>query len=108
MAKPVTFRDLASVDLDSAADYYVAEAGNHVAVRFVNAVEAAARRVGQNPGIGTLRFAYDLSIPDLRAVTVGRFPYVMFYVEHPDAIEVWRLLHTRRDLPATLQDDSTS
>lgn len=108
MAKPVRFRDLASADLEAAADYYVAEASHDVAARFVDAVEAAARRVGKSPGIGTLRFAYELSIPELRAMTVGRFPYVMFYVEHPDAVEVWRLLHTSRDLPASLQDDPTS
>jgi len=64
--------------------------------------------VGKNPGIGILRFAYELSIPDLCSVTVGRFPYLMFYVERQDPVEVWRLLHTSRDIAVTLQDDSTS
>lgn len=106
-AKPVQFRDLATHDLDSAADYYVAHAGANVALRFVNAVEAATRRVGKHPGLGSLRFAYELAIPDLRATTIGKFPYVMFYVECNDVIEVWRVLHAGQDIPTTLQDDSS-
>jgi toxin ParE1/3/4 len=103
-AKPVQFRDLANADLDSAADYYVATADVDVALHFVDAVEAASRRVSKNPGLGSPRFAYELSIPGLRATTVGKFPYVLFYVEREDVVDVWRLLHTSRDIPATLQD----
>ncbi len=104
-AKRVKFRDLASEDLDSAAHFYVANAGHDVAERFIDAVEATARRVGKNPGLGALRFAYELSIPDLRAMNVGKFPYLMFYVERPELVEVWRLLHGSRDIPASLQQD---
>ena len=103
-AKPVQFRDLANVDLDLAADYYVANADVAVALRFVDAVEAASRRVGKNPALGSPRFAYELSIPSLRAMPVDRFPYVLFYIEREDVVDVWRMLHTGRDTPATLQD----
>lgn len=101
-SKPVAFRNLASADLESAAAHYVADADPDVAMCFVDAVEAADRWVGRNPGLGSPRYAYELTIPDLRAVTVGRFPYVMFYVERPEDVDVWRLLHTSRDIPATL------
>jgi hypothetical protein len=30
----------------------------------------------------------------------------MFYVEHRDVVDVWRLLHSSQDIPTTLQDDS--
>jgi toxin ParE1/3/4 len=108
VAKPVTFGNLARVDLDSAAAYYVANAGVDVAERFIDAVEVATRRIGKNPGLGALRFAYELSIPGLRSTSVAKFPYLMFYSERDEVVEVWRVLHTRRDIPATLQDEPTS
>ena len=103
-AKPVQFRELATFDLESASGYYVAEADVPTAIRFVDAVEAAARRVGRNPRLGSLRFAYELAVPDLRVVAVGRFPYLLFYLERETSVDVWRLLHTSRDIPASLQD----
>ena len=39
-ATPVQFRELATLDLESASGYYVAEADVATAIRFVDAVEA--------------------------------------------------------------------
>lgn len=103
-AKPVQFRDLATLDLESASSYYLAEADVVIAIRFVDAVEATAQRIGRNPRIGSLRFAYELSLPDLRVMSVGKFPYLLFYVERESSVEVWRLLHTSRDIPEGLQE----
>lgn len=103
-ATPVRFRDLATADLESAVDYYLGEAGNDIALRFVDAVERAAQRAGNSPQLGSLRFAYELGLPGLRVLPVDRHPYLMFYVERDELVDVWRLLHTSRDIPATLQD----
>lgn len=103
-AKPVQFRELATFDLESASDYYAAEADVATAIRFVDAVEGAARRIGRNPRLGSLRFAYELGVPDLRVMAAGRFPYLVFYLERETSVDVWRLLHTSRDIPASLQD----
>ena len=103
-AKPVQFRELATLDLESASSYYLAEADVAITIRFVDAVEATAQRIGRNPRIGSLRFAYELSLPDLRVMSVGKFPYLLFYVERESSGEVWRLLHTSRDIPAGLQE----
>jgi len=102
--RPVQFRDLASADLESAVDYYLREAGRDIARRFVDAVERTAQRASKNPQLGTLRFAYELGVPGLRALPIARHPYLMFYVERDSLVDVWRLLHTSRDIPATLQD----
>ncbi len=102
--KPVQFRELATFDLESASSYYAAEADVATAIRFVDAVEATARRIGRNPRLGSLRFAYELAVPDLRVVAVGRFPYLLFYLERETSVDVWRVLHTSRDIPASLQD----
>jgi toxin ParE1/3/4 len=103
-AKPVQFRDLATFDLELANGYYVAEADVATAIRFIDAVEATAKRIGRNPRLGSLRFAYELSVPDLRVVAVGRFPYLLFYLERETSVDVWRLLHTSRDIPASLRE----
>lgn len=103
-ARLVQFRDLATADLKSALDYYLREAGNDIALRFVDAVERTAQRASKNPHLGTLRFAYELGLPGLRALPIDRHPYLMFYVERDELVDVWRLLHTSRDIPATLQD----
>ena len=106
-AKPVQFRDLATFDLESASNCYVAEADVATAIRFVDAVEAAAQRIGRNPRLGSPRFAYELSVPDLRVMSVGKFPYLLFYVEHENSVDAWRLLHASRDIPASLQEPDT-
>ena len=102
--KPVQFRDLATFDLESASGYHLAEADVETAIRFVDAVEATARRIGRNPRVGSLRFAYELSVPDLRVMAVGRFPYLLFYLERETSVDVWRLLHASRDIPASLRE----
>lgn len=104
MAKPVRFSDVATVDLESASSYYVAEADVATAIRFVDAVEATAQRISRNPRLGSLRFAYELSVPDLRIVSVGKFQYLLFYLERETSVDVWRLLHASRDIPASLRE----
>jgi toxin ParE1/3/4 len=103
--KPVRLRRLAADDIEAAVDHYLSDAGPDVASRFIDAVESAMTHVGRHPHNGSLRFSYDLDIPELRAWPVGRFPYLVFYVESDDQIDVWRLLHTRRDLTAALADN---
>jgi len=107
LAKPVRLRELAAIDLDDASEYYREHAGVSTALEFIDAVERAIRRIGRNPNVGSLRFAYELGIPDLRAWPVPKFAYIVFYVDADDVIDLWRILHSRRDLPAALRDPST-
>ena len=104
MAKPVRLRTLAADDIDDATDHYLNEAGDAVAGASVDAVERALKRIGRHPHSGSLRFAFELEIPELRCVPLLRFPYVIFYLEATDLIDVWRVLHTRRDIPTLLAD----
>jgi toxin ParE1/3/4 len=104
--KPVRLRRLAAEDIDAAVNHYFSEAGHDVASRFIDDVEGAITRVGRHPHSGSLRFSYDLDIPELRTWPVGRFTYVFFYVESASEIDVWRILHTRRDLPAALGENA--
>lgn len=102
MDKPVQLRAAAANDIELAVDHYLDEAGVDVAGRFVDAIERGFGRLARQPHIGSLRFAYELGIPDLRAWPVHRFPYVIFYIEQEEGLDVWRVLHERRDIPPTL------
>jgi toxin ParE1/3/4 len=106
VAKPVRLRRCAADDIDAAVDYYLTEAGHDVARRFIDVVELTLHRIGRHPHSGSLRFAYELDIPELRVWSLTRFPYLLFYVERESEIHVWRLLHTRRDIPAILAADN--
>lgn len=104
MAKPVHLRQLAAEDIDAALDHYLTEASPDVARRFIAAAERAMNSIGRHPRRRSLRFAFELGIPDLRCWPLIRFPYVVFYIERDIQIDVWRVLHTRRDVPTALAD----
>lgn len=108
MAKRVRLRQLAATDLHHASESHRRDAGEQTALRFIDDVERGMTRIGRNPQMGSLQFAYELGIPDLRAWRLQRFPHIVFYVIADQEIDVWRILHDRRDLQAELAPDDTS
>jgi toxin ParE1/3/4 len=68
------------------------------------AAEDAYAFLSRHPGAGASRYAYELDIPGLRSWPLRRFPYLIFYMEQADHIDVWRVLHGRRDIPALMQE----
>jgi toxin ParE1/3/4 len=103
-ARPVVLRKLAQQDIDEAITHYQAEGGDPLALRFIDAVQNAFRRIGSHPGIGSLRYSYELGLEGLRAWPLRWFPLVVFYREQADHIDVWRVLHAQRDIPAWMQE----
>jgi toxin ParE1/3/4 len=83
---------------------YQENAGPRVALSLVEELERAFARIASYPAAGSPRFAYELGIPDLRHVRVKGFPYLIFYIELAAHIDVWRVLHAKRDIPAWLED----
>jgi toxin ParE1/3/4 len=102
--KPVVPRTLANRDVEDAIGYYLKEDARQAALAFVDALEDAYAILGQHPAIGASRYAAELDIPELRSWALPRFPYVIFYTEQADRIDVWRVLHGHRDIPALLED----
>jgi toxin ParE1/3/4 len=45
-----------------------------------------------------------LNLPGLRFWPLQHYPQLIFYVEQPSYIDVWRVLHGQRDIPAWLQE----
>jgi toxin ParE1/3/4 len=102
--KPIVLRAIARRDVDGAIDFYLAEASEAVALRFIDALESALRSIGRSPAAGSPRYAQELELPGLRSRLLARFPYVVFYVERDRDVDVWRVLHAKRDIPAWLQE----
>ena len=102
MVKPVELRLRAAEDVDVAIGHYQREGGASLAVRFIDAFERAVGHLAQHPSSGSLRLSYELHIPDLRVWPLATFPNLVFYVDHAEHVDVWRVLHAHLDLPTWL------
>jgi len=98
--KPVVPRALANRDVNEAVEYYLGEGSEQVALGFIDALEQAYTRIRRHPASGTPRYAHALNLPGLRCWPLKHYPQLVFYVERSDHVDVWRVLHGRRDIPA--------
>ena len=105
-SKPVIPRTQANQDVEAAIDHYLSENAAQAALGFVDALEVAYSHIARHPATGSPRYAQALNIPGLRSWPLTRYPYLVFYMEHEDRIDVWRVLHGMRDIPAWLVDDA--
>lgn len=97
-------RTAAERDVSEAVVYYRDNAGPAVALEFVDALERAITFLCENQFGGSMRFAFELEIPDLRSWRIDRFPHLIFYVPDDRGIDIWRVLHSSRDIPAFLTE----
>ena len=106
--RPVVLRERAQRDVEDAVEHYRAEASAAVALDFVDALEAAFRLVGEHPAAGSLRYARATRANSTSPACVRDwwpgFPYVVCYVERDADVDVWRVLHTARDISAWLRE----
>ena len=75
-----------------------------MALGFVNALESAYKFLAGNASAGSPRWGYELGLPGLRSWPVKGFPWLVFYAENEEWIDVWRVLHAKRDIPAWLAE----
>ena len=99
-AKPVVPREQARQDVEDTIAHHLAEGAQAAALAFIDALEKAYSHIGRHPATGSPRYAQELNLPNLRHWPLTRHPYLVFYVEHTNHIDVWRVLHSRRDIPA--------
>ena len=101
--KPIQIHPRARAEVVSAALFYHGESGEALANDLVAEVERAYGLISETPGIGSLRYADVLPGLRVRMWPLRRFPYLIFYVDQPDHIDIIRVMHARRDLPAVLR-----
>jgi toxin ParE1/3/4 len=102
--KGVVPRELANRDVEEAIDHYLVEATAKVALGFVDELEKAYAHIARHPASGSPRYAHQLGLADLRSWPLGRYPYLVFYIECDEHIDVWRVLHQQRDIPAWMNE----
>lgn len=102
--KPIVSRTLVTDDVNDAIEHYLNEGGAPAALGFINALEQAYGHIGRFPATGSPRYAHELNLHGLRFWPLKRYPYVVFYVELRDHIDVWRVLHGQRDIPSWMRD----
>lgn len=102
-AKRIVPRQQAHRDVDAAVDYYLSEAGENAALAFIEALEQAYRHIARHPASASPRYAVELDLPGLRCWPLKRYPYLIFFVERDDHIDVWRILHGERDIPGGMR-----
>ena len=102
--KVVVPRELANRDVEEAIDRYLAEASAKVALGFVDELEKAYAHIARHPAAGSPRYAHQLGLADLRFWPLGRYSYLVFYIERDEQIDVWRVLHEKRDIPAWMNE----
>ena len=99
-SKPVIPRVLANRDVDEAINHYLDQDAEAAAQGFVDALEQAYAHISRHPATGSPRYAHELNLPGLRFWPLTRYPHLVFYIEMDDHIDVWRVLHGERDIPA--------
>lgn len=102
--KPLIPREAANRDIEAAIEHYLVDAGEATALRFIDALENAYTHVSRHPSSGSPRYAQELDLPGLRSWPLKRLPYLVFYLEHIDHVDVWRVLHVGRDIPSWMRE----
>lgn len=106
--RPVIPRAQAERDVDDAIDYYLGEGAYAAALGLVDSLEQAYAHLSRHAASGSPRYAHELNLPGLRAWPLTGYPYLVFYVERPDHVDVWRVLHGQRDIPAWMREPDAS
>ncbi len=102
--KLVVRRRRAEDDIDAAVAYYLDEAGAEIAADFVAQLEKIIKNISKQPALGSPRYGHELKLPGMRYRAMRRFPYMIFYVEKENRIEVVRVMHSSRDISSLVDD----
>lgn len=95
----------ARLDVIEQAVYLGEEADEELALRFIDAVDTAVRRLAATPDIGRLRESGSSRLAGLRSWPVPGFPnHLIFYRTGEELLQIVRVVHGARDLIRLLDD----
>jgi len=100
-------RPNAAEDLDEQLDYYEAEDGLELALRFFSAVEEAIQFLYRHPDAGSPKEFANPRLKGLRSWPVPGFENIRLYYLRPDenTLRIVRVLHGKRDLAHILEEE---
>jgi len=99
-----------NADFDRQYRWYLEQAGEEVAERFLHAVVVTLRLLAEQSDLGRRRKFRHLKLHDLRSFQV-KHPFqniLIFYRTTENILEAWRLMHGARDLPRRLVESPGS
>ena len=102
--RPVVVRASAQRDLDEAVAHYLDEGGADIAYGFIDALEGAFLHIAGSQESGSPRYGHELNLAGLRSWPLKAYPYLVFYMKGSGQIDIWRILHSRRDIPAWMRE----
>jgi len=88
----VVYSKRALADLEQIADYYVAHASRTIAESIGHQFETVINRIARNPESAP-RVSQRTQV---RAATVNRYPFRIFYRLNDDTIDILHIRHTSR------------
>lgn len=107
MSRTFTFRNQAREDIFTQQNWYIEQFAFDIAERFVNSVIDAAQRVLEMPGIGRPELNDHVKLTGLRSWPVPGFEAIrIYYIVSPDTVDIVRVLHSARDIPRILNDET--
>jgi plasmid stabilization system protein ParE len=92
MTLRIIIRHDAEIDITDAAIWYQQQQTG-LGDEFLTEIDTAISSAAENP----LRYPRLRRKPEVRRVLTRRFPYRIFFIRQPDAIVVFRVLHSARD-----------
>ena len=100
MKKPrLVFSDAAVADILEQADWYLAQSGRSLALRWERAVASAIKDVVRGPAVGSPCTFASVELQDVRRVLIPKFPkHLLFYRFTKEEVFVLRVVHGARDL----------
>lgn len=102
----VVIRTIAREDILRQYDWYLTEAGEAVAARFLDAMEEAGELLRGMPDIGSPREFRHPLLAGLRSWPVPGFPAIrIYYIRSGDSLRIVRVLHGKRDVQTLLEQD---
>jgi toxin ParE1/3/4 len=90
--KEVVLTPSAQAELDGATEWYEVRAGG-IGLKFVSCVDEALQQIGNSPSVFP-RWEHDQRF---RKFVLQRFPYIVFYREFDDRVEVIAVAHGARE-----------
>ena len=102
--KPVVPREQANRDIEAILQHHLDNAAPAAASGFIDQLEQAFTHIARQPSTGSPRYAHELNLPGLSSWPLTRYPHLVFYLEREDHIDIWRVLHGKRDLPVWMQN----
>lgn len=106
MKKELRILPSADTDIDSGFYHYQEQGDLELAFRFVDKVQETCERLRKMPYIGSPRDFPSSRFRGLRQWPVKGFEdYLIFYRVTQDRIDIYRILHGRRDIEGIFEEE---